>query len=319
MRSNTLFTKIWSLAFVLLVFLTLTGCTSSRSEVTLSLEASTDPSKEQTPLFTFGIIYPMAHSFYEEITRLAEEAAHPYSIKLIVKAPEGINSEQQIHMMETMINQKVDGIAIDPIDASALLPVINKAIQAGIPVICFESDSPDSQRLSFIGTDNFEAGTRMGDVIKQLQKNKGMILIQSGIKEMKIHEERLNGLLQYLNHNTNIQVLEIQYNEGSSDKALSDMEGMIDRHPHFDTLVSVDLISSSTSVLVWKAKGLNRYAVSFNMTPEMNEAIHNGQITSVISQNEQNWGHLLIDNLLKAAKKEAIPSFIDTGIIEIKN
>ncbi|WHX50273.1 substrate-binding domain-containing protein [Paenibacillus woosongensis] len=270
-------------------------------------------SEDGAPRYTFGIIYPVAHLFYEEITRLAEEAAAPHSIQLIVKAPESFSADQQIHMMETMIQQKVDAIAIAPIDAAALAPVIDRAVEAGIPVICFESDSPGSRRLSLIGTDNVKAGEQMGQVIRQLHNNKGMLLIESGVQNMKVNQERLDGLLQYLQNHTNIQVLEIRYHGGNSDKALSDLEQMIDDHPHFDSLVSVDLISSSASVLVWKAKGLNRFALSFNMTPEMKEAIQNGQITSVISHHEQNWGRLLIDYLLRAAQGEHVPPFIDTG------
>lgn len=269
-------------------------------------------SEVDAPRYTFGIIYPVAHLFYEEITRLTEEAAAPHSIRLIVKAPESFSADQQIHMMETMIQQQVDAIAIAPIDGAVLAPVIDRAVEAGIPVICFESDSPGSRRLSLIGTDNVKAGEQMGQVIQQLHNNKGMLLIESGVKSMKVNQERLEGLLRYLQDHTNIQVLEIRYHGGNSDKALSDLEQMIDDHPHFDSLVSIDLISSSTSVLVWKAKGLNRFALSFNMTPEMKEAFRNGQITSVISQHEQDWGHLLIKHLLRAAEGEPIPPFVDT-------
>lgn len=323
MRAANLFhcCKVCSVAMMLVGCFMLAGCLTSSSSTT-STTASKQPAAatastqelEEVPSFTFGIIYPVAHLFYEEITRLAEEAAAADSIRLIVKAPESLSADQQIHMMETMIQQKVDAIAIAPIDAVALVPVINKAVQAGIPVVCFESDSPGSQRLSFIGTDNRKAGAEMGRVLKQLHKNKGMLLVQSGVQSMKINQERLDGLLQYLEEDTNIQVLEVRYHEGSSDKALADMEELIGAHPHFDSLVSIDLISSSTSVLVWKAMGLNRFALSFNMTPEMKEAITNGQITAVISHREQSWGALLVENLMQAAQGRTLPPFIDTEI-----
>ncbi|GAA0133220.1 sugar-binding protein [Paenibacillus sp. YSY-4.3] len=309
-----LYSRVLPVTVMLFSCLVFTGCQSALSTESKppSIKAAA-ASEEEAPHYTFGIIYPVAHLFYEEITRLAEEAAAPHSIRLIVKAPESFSADQQIHMMETMIQQKVDAIAIAPIDAAALAPVINRAVEAGIPVICFESDSPGSRRLSFIGTDNVKAGEQMGQVIQQLHKNKGMLLIESGVQSMKVNQERLGGLLRYLQDYTNIQVLEIRYHGGNSDKALSDLEQMIDDHPHFDSLVSIDLISSSTSVLVWKAKGLNRLALSFNMTPEMKEAIRNGQITSVISHHEQDWGHLLIEHLLRAAEGEHLPPFVDTG------
>lgn len=271
------------------------------------------PSQVNAPKYIFGIIYPIAHPFYEEITRLAEQAASPEKVRLVVKAPETVSVEQQIHMMETLIQQRVDGIAISPVDSGALASVIDKAVESGIPVICFESDAPESRRSGYIGTDNAEAGAEMGRMIKELMKNKGMVLVESGVQRMNQNRDRLQGLLDFLRENTNIQVLEVRHNEGDDATALSDLEAMIDAHPHFDALVSIDLTSSSASVLVWKAMGLNRYATAFNMTPEMKEALRNGQMTSVLSQNEDNWGDLLVGHLLRLARGEQVPVFTDTG------
>ncbi|GJM83518.1 hypothetical protein HMSSN139_60140 [Paenibacillus sp. HMSSN-139] len=310
-----------------LLVLSLTGCQGASSPATESagaietvsttapsaVHAPTAPPQLQAPKFIFGIIYPMAHPFYEEITRLAEEAGSPENVRLVVKAPETVSAEQQIHMMETMIQQQVDGIAISPIDSGALTPVINKAVDAGIPVICFESDAPDSRRSAYIGTDNVEAGAEMGRVIKKKMKNKGMVLVASGVQSMSQNQDRLQGLLDFLHGETNIQVLEVRHDEGDDGKALADLEAMIDAHPHFDAFISTDLTSSSASVLVWKAMGLNRYAVAFHMTPEMKEGLRNGQITSVLSQNEEGWGGLLVGQLLRLARGEQVPAFTDTG------
>jgi ribose transport system substrate-binding protein len=314
-------------ALGLLLVLALTGCQRAPASVAEGGGASTTvstaapaavlppstSSKLQAPKYIFGIIYPMAHPFYEEITRLAEEAGSPEKVRLVVKAPETVSVEQQIHMMETMIQQQVDGIAISPIDSVALTPMINKAVDAGIPVICFESDAPDSRRSAYIGTDNVEAGAEMGRVIQKRMKDKGMVLVASGVSSMSQDRERLEGLLDFLHDETNIQVLEIRHNEGDDGKALADLEAMIDAHPHFDAFISVDLTSSSASVLVWKAMGLNRYAVAFHMTPEMKEGLRNGQITSVLSQNEDGWGGLLVGQLLRLARGESVPAISDTG------
>lgn len=266
---------------------------------------------------TFGIIYPMAHSYYGMITQIAEETAKANGVHLIVKAPDETSVEQQIRMMDTFIQQKVDGIAIDPIDSFALIPMINKAMNLGIPVICFESDSPESKRLAFIGTDNYHSGKQMGVIISSLLKNKGMILVETGMSEMNSLRERLDGLLTYLNENTEIQVLDVLYNKGNSARATADLESMIDDHPHFDAFIGLDFISASSSIFVWKAKGLDRYAFTFGMTPKINEAIRNGQITSSLSQNEQEWGKLIIERLLQASEGKSIPPFEDTGIMEI--
>jgi ribose transport system substrate-binding protein len=308
------------LAFLFIVIGMLTGCTESpasklppsgHTPITTSTALTLD--KNNATALTFGILYPMAHPFYEEITELVEQAAKPHSIQLIIKAPDEVNLEQQILMMETMIKQKVDGIAISPIDTEALAPIIDKAIKSGIPVICFESDVPTSQRLAFFGTDPVREGTLMGEIVAGKLKDKGMIIVEAGMTKSMNQQSRLAGMVKYLEQTTEIQVLEIRYNEGSSDRALADLEAMIKNHPHFDALVTLDVTSSSASILVWKAQGLKRNALTIGMTPEVNEALQNGQITSVISENEQMWGKSIIDLLLLASEGKPLPDQVDPG------
>jgi ribose transport system substrate-binding protein len=290
------------------------GCMQASIEAPRQLEEQVRlDENHRPPSFTFGIIYPMAHPFYEMLTQLAEEAAKRSGIQIVVKAPEDISLEQQIRMMETMIKQKVDGIAISPIDADALAPIIDKAVEAGIPVVCFESDSPSSRRLAFIGPSYEESGKRMGEVVQQLLKGRGMILVENGSPDVAAQFERLQGMLNYLDQYTEIQVLDVRHNHGSRDRAMTDLEIMIDEHPHFDALVTLDVISSSTSILVWKAKGLNRDAVAFGMMPDVQEALRNGQITAVVSQNEQDWGKRIVESLVDAASGKPLPTHIDTG------
>lgn len=266
---------------------------------------------------TFGIIYPMAHPFYEMITQNANEAAAHEGVRLIVKAPDEANLEQQIRMMETMINQNVDGIAIDPVDPVALIPTINKATQAGIPVICFESDSPGSSRLAYIGADNRKSGENMGKLLDGMLDGQGMVIVESGMSRMTSLSDRLDGLLDYFRLHTAIDVLEVRYNEGNEATALSNLESMIDAHPHFDAFIAIDVMSGSASVLVWKASGLDRFALTFGMTPDIQSAIENGQISAVVSQNEQHWGERIVKRLLEASNGQTLIPFDDTGITEI--
>lgn len=272
------------------------------------------PTEDIPPSLTFGIIYPMVNDTYEMITEEAEEAAKEHNIQLLVQAPDEANLEQQIRIMEMMITRKVDGIAIAPADSKALVNVINKAVSSGIPVVCFESDSPDSRREAFIGADNRQTGAEIGRTVSQLLGGKGMILVESGMPHMFSLEERLIGLQEYLSEHTEIDVLDISHNDGSGDSAALQLEQMISAHPHFSALVSLDFVSSSSSVLVWKAKGLTRYNIALGRTPSLQQAMDNGQITRIISQNEQNWGANIIETLLLRAEGNEVQKWINTKI-----
>ncbi|WP_438448423.1 sugar ABC transporter substrate-binding protein [Gorillibacterium sp. sgz5001074] len=310
------------MVLMLALLIVIAGCRSTAppaapskgiEDAAAAKDRDTDPSDS----YTFGILYPMANPFYENITEQMEEYAKKFHVKLIVKAPAELNLEQQVLMMENMIRQRVSAIAISPIDPVALTPLVEKAVRQGIPVICFESDILDSRRSVYIGSDHRQEGELMGELLNRQLKGKGMIMVQGGLSGLSREQLRLDGLLQYLKRNTGIQVLEVRYHEGRSEQALANLERMIDDHPHFDALVSMDLISSSTSILVWKALGLKRLALAFGMSPEVQGALSNGQVNAVISENEHLLGSRIIASLMDASSGNPISSWIDTGFREV--
>lgn len=113
------------------------GSAHIRPQQMAAILPATSPVEKSAASKTFGIIYPMTYPTYEMITKDATEYAGKHNITLIVNAPDEANTEQQIRIMENMIKQHVDGIAISPVDAAALTPVIDAAQAAGIPVITF--------------------------------------------------------------------------------------------------------------------------------------------------------------------------------------
>lgn len=262
--------------------------------------------------YVFAIIYPYAHPIYERVTQMAEQALAGLNAKLIVKAPEGANLEQQIRMMDTLVKQGVDGIAISPVDSEALAPVINAAVRSGIPVICFESDVPESERQAYIGTDHYQSGQIMADVLIDILGEEGMIIMETGMSSMAAKQKRLEGILTTLYEKTDIMVLDVRYSEGIEEKALNDIEIMIDNHPHFHALIALDPISASESIFIWKAKGLKQILLVFGKYEETEEALCNGQITAILSQGEEEWGKLIVETLIDLKEGRSVNEFLDT-------
>lgn len=262
------------------------------------------------PAFIFGIIYPLVHPYYEIVTEKAEQAAMKAGGRLIIKAPDEANPEQQIRMIEDMVRQGVDGIAISPIDSEVLTPYINQAIEAGIPVICFESDAAGSNRLVYIGGDHERSGALMGEALTRIMGDEGMVLVEYGMPSMTSQKKRLHGFIDYTRDHTNLQVLEVRSHEGRQDQALLELEQMIDAHPHFDAFISLDYVSGASSIIAWKAMGLNRYALTFGMMPAIEEAIINGQISLAVSQNEVVWGEYIVNTLRDLMRNFTVPEVI---------
>ena len=151
---------------------------------------------------TFAIVYPVIHPFFEPVTESAEKYVKEHEgFDVIVKAPEGGNVQQQVEIVEDLIAMKVDGIAIGSTDADALAPVIDKAVDSGIPVVTFDTDTPNSKRAGYIGTDNYKAGVHMAHVIAKHLNNKGKIIILQGVPTQLNLVERLTAIEDTLARN----------------------------------------------------------------------------------------------------------------------
>jgi ABC-type sugar transport system substrate-binding protein len=80
----------------------------------------------------------------------------------------------QAQMISDLIDAKaIDGLAVSVQQRNAIKPVVEKAVHAGIPVVTFDSDAPDSKRTAYIGTDNFFFGVQLAKVLKQLLPSGG--------------------------------------------------------------------------------------------------------------------------------------------------
>lgn len=312
--------KLSFIAFIALsclISLVLTSCSIDRNSklnpiTTLPVEEITENDEQRR---TFAIVYPVAHPFFEGVTRSAKQTADMLDVEVVIHAPD--NVEQQIQIMDHLIKSSVDGIGIGPTDPAALTPFIDKAIQAGIKVICFDTDAPDSKRLSYIGTDNLLAGQHIGEVVAQLLDYEGTVIASSGISTMLNLNTRIEGFKQVIEQYPNIEILDIRYSNGMPANTLSNIEEMVRDYPQFNALIGMDSLSGPAAVTVWKALGLEKIVVTFDDLPAILDGIENGQITSTISQHQTMWGQLIVERLNEALDGKDIPLFEDTETIEI--
>jgi ABC-type sugar transport system substrate-binding protein len=111
-------------------------------------------------------------------------------------------------------------------DTSALVPPINAAIAAGIPVVCVDADVPASKRLSFIGTDWFEIGVRQAEaMVKALAGRKGKIALL-GLVEQEIDQKAFAGF-RSIAEKAGLTCLEPQQDKGNTAEATRVAAGII--------------------------------------------------------------------------------------------
>ncbi len=262
------------------------------SEIVLS-----EPSENKK---TYAIVYPLLHPFFAETNRGAKEAAEKTGVNLILLGPLKYSVPDQIAMMESLIEMNVDGIGLGAFDPLALNPVINRAVDAGINVICFDTDAPDSRRLSFISTDNYAQGMHLGEITAEYLGNKGKIIISQGVPTQLNLNQRLEGVKAYLANFPEIQIAGIETGYGDDAQTIASIEKMVNEHPDFEALIGLDAQAGPSAAVVWRSRGLNQFLIVSEDMPETIKGIRDNIVTATITQEQYLWGKLIIERLDQA-------------------
>lgn len=105
---------------------------------------------------------------------------------------EGISDQKR--MIEDLLTRGIDGIAVSPIDPVNQTELLNKAAKR-TKLITHDSDAPDSDRLLYIGMDNYKAGRMCGDLVREAMPNGGTVMIFIGRLEQDNAKRRRQGCI----------------------------------------------------------------------------------------------------------------------------
>lgn len=119
-------------------------------------------------------------------------AAGQLRIQAEMVGPATYDPKAQQEELRRIIAKKPSGILVSAADPELLKGDIDSAISAGIPVVTMDSDAPGSQRLFFVGTNNYDAGLIGGRVLARQLKGKGSVVVFTIPKQANL-EERLHG------------------------------------------------------------------------------------------------------------------------------
>lgn len=105
---------------------------------------------------------------------------------------------EMLNALNAAITAKADGIALSMVDQRAFDSAVDKALSAGIPVIAFSSDAPDSNRLAYVGSDNYAAGIEMGRRIVELVGGAGDVVLFAAQPGAEYATPRIRGTREVL-------------------------------------------------------------------------------------------------------------------------
>ncbi len=132
--------------------------------------------------YKFAVVPKAMNNPFFDLTRdgCMAEAAKLGNVECIYQGPVEHEPATQAQIIDDFITQGVDGLAISVSDAAAATTLIDKAVEAGIAVITFDSDADASKRVAYVGTNNKEFGVALGEELLKAAPNGGTYAVISG-------------------------------------------------------------------------------------------------------------------------------------------
>ena len=126
------------------------------------------------------------------------EAQKLGNVKCIYTGPVNQDAAAQVQTIQDLITRGVDGLAISVADAGSVERVIARARAAGIPVITFDADAPQSQRQVYVGTNNLELGRELAQQLMKAHPTPGTYAMISGGPAAENLAQRVDGVRDVL-------------------------------------------------------------------------------------------------------------------------
>jgi ribose transport system substrate-binding protein len=276
--------------------------------------------KQEEKQWTFAFVPKLLDNpVFQVAWKGAQAAAHDLDSNRIIverQAPVKSDAVEQAQIIESLIARKVDGIAISVNDADALQESIDEAVDAGIPVVTFDSDAPKSKRISFYGTNNPGSGKIMGEYLVKYMGTKGNIALLMGTPGAPNLEERKNGLLDYLKQYPDIKVVATEYCYDDVNQGVSKMEAVLQAHPDLKGWVLIGgwgIFTPPPGPFAAKKPG-DLTVIAFDALPEELDYVRQGYAQALIGQKLWGWGYESVRMLKEIKEGKKLPPVIDSGV-----
>jgi ribose transport system substrate-binding protein len=260
----------------------------------------------------------VGHPYWADVEKGVKKAGDEIGCKAIFSGPTQADTNQQISLIEDYMSTGVDGLAISANDPTAVMPIIRKALDAGVPTLMFDADSPNSDRLMYIGTDNVVGGKMLGDeVVKRLNGEGKVQLITAGLAALNLNQ-RMDGMREAAK-GTKIELLGPEAHNENLDVAYNIVENVVTAHPDLKAIYMTSGVHVAAKALKDMGKKPGEIMLfGFDVFDPQPQLIRDGWITAVVSQRPMLMGELSVKWLVDfnlGKKTPPASGILDTGTI----
>lgn len=249
------------------------------------------------------------------------DAAEEFGVDAKLIGPAGGSADSQVNELETLMQQQVDGLAISAASNDALVPVIDRAISDGIPVVSFNTNNPESKQLGFVGQELRESGqVEAEELLRLLGGKKGKVVLFSVDTGAGWSNDRVGGFMDVMDKQEGIEVVGAINTGNEPQQAFNAVENAMKANPDAIAIASVDCCSfvAAQKWVEQNKKQDQMVLIGHDVLPDTVEAIKKGIADVTLSQDPHRQGFDAVRVLVEFLRQGTpIPEHVNTGIVVV--
>lgn len=257
-----------------------------------------------------------------------EDAAEALNVSVDYRGSTQYDVHEQMTVLEQVIARKPAGIALTAMEPKALTASINKAVDAGIPVVLFDSGVDDSKAYSFLGTDNYQAGVTAAHEFAKLLSEEGEVAVVT-LPHQKNHQERVQGFQDTIRTEyPKMRVATIKDGKGDVVVSREVSKAAIRDYPDLRGIFITEAVGGVGvgEAVVEEGKLGSVKIISFDTDKGTLDMIQDGIISATLAQGTWNMGYwslqflfhlhhgLVQSNASAGGNERLLPPVVDTGV-----
>jgi ribose transport system substrate-binding protein len=259
-----------------------------------------------------------SHDFWYSVhagAKQADEAFDDLAITWKGPATEGDTSEQ-IKMVENFLVDGYDGVCLAPLDAIALRPAVERALEQKTPVVIFDSALANAAGISsYVATNNYRGGERAGEYLAQLLGGKGKIILLRYALNSESTEQREQGFLDAIAKHPEITFLSNDKHAGPTEgEAIRVAENLLSNYgSEVQGIFCPNQSSTSGMLNALRSAGLAGKVkfVGFDAGENIAQAVEKGEINGTVLQDPVKMGYEAVRVMRQILRGEPVAEKIE--------
>jgi ribose transport system substrate-binding protein len=256
-----------------------------------------------------------SHVFWQTVHAGVVAAGRELNVEVLWNSPTAeTDFSRQIQIVDSMLVQRVDGLAVAASDRKALDASLDRAAQLHIPVTVFDSGVDSTNYMTFLATNNYEAGQMAARKLAELIGGKGKVAMVQHMPGSYSTMERERGFEDVIQKDfPGIEIVARQYGMADRSKSMAAAENMLTAHPDLQGMFgSTEPSSTGTSLALKERKLAGKVKfVAFDSADNMIEDLRAGVIHAMVVQDPFKMGYEAVKTLVDKLHGSQPPKKMD--------